>query len=217
MNLRESIDTYLDRARIAIDNALANETLLNALSEWGYTSERLQIGKTLYEAAAAAQRQQTQEYGEQIGATATLERSREAARKTYNRLIKVARAVLDDNPGALQELGLTGRRKQSLSGWLAQAEQFYRNALNNTTLLTTLGDYGITAAKLEAGLAEIQTVRNNKLIQETEKGEAQNATKVRDAAFEDLDTWLSRYLEIATAALEDQPQLLESLGLTIPS
>ncbi len=95
MNLRSTIETYFESARIAIENALANPTILNYLAEWGYTSERLETGRTLYQAAVSAQQQQKEEYSEQVGATETLDRSREAARKTYNRLVKVSRAVLN--------------------------------------------------------------------------------------------------------------------------
>ena len=51
------------------------------------------------------------------------------------------------------------------------------------------------------------------LTQEKEKGEAQAATKARDAALDDLQDWLSDYLAIAKVALEEDPQLLEGLGV----
>ena len=50
-------------------------------------------------------------------------------------------------------------------------------------------------------------------MQEKEKGQAQAATQKRDAALDDLQDWLSDYLAIAKVALEDNPQLLEGLGV----
>lgn len=217
MNFRQGIDSFLENARIAIENALNNETILTALSEWGYPREKLEVGKTLYETAASAQRQQKKEYGEQVGATDTLDRTRTTAQKTYARLTKVARAVLSDNPGALRELDLNGRRKQSLAGWLAQADQFYQQTLANPAILEALGEYGVTTAKLEAGRAQLEAIRAAKTVQEMEKGEAQRATQVRDTALEELNIWLDRYLQIARVALEDDPQLLEALGILVRS
>ena len=54
-------------------------------------------------------------------------------------------------------------------------------------------------------------------MQEKEKGEAQAATKARDAAIDELQDWLSDYLAIAKVALEDNPQLLEGLGVLVRS
>jgi len=50
-------------------------------------------------------------------------------------------------------------------------------------------------------------------VQEKEKGEAQAATQARDKALDELQDWLSDYLAIAKVALEEDPQLLEGLGV----
>lgn len=43
------------------------------------------------------------------------------------------------------------------------------------------------------------------------RGENQQATKDKDKAFADLEKWVSEFYSIARIALEDKPQLLESL------
>ena len=45
-----------------------------------------------------------------------------------------------------------------------------------------------------------------------EKGESQQATKDKNDAFDALDKWVTRFFKVAKIALEDRPQLLESLG-----
>jgi hypothetical protein len=45
-----------------------------------------------------------------------------------------------------------------------------------------------------------------------EKGESQDATQLKDKAFANLDDWMSEFYAVAKIALEDSPQLLESLG-----
>ncbi|MEM9091615.1 MAG: hypothetical protein AAGC93_23110, partial [Cyanobacteria bacterium P01_F01_bin.53] len=104
-------------------------------------------------------------------------------------------------------------RKKSLSGWMAQATQFYKNAMGNKDILKALQEFGITERKLKTGLTQLKVIEAANLKQEEEKGDAQAATQKRDAALDELQDWLSDYLAIAKIALEDDPQLLEGLGI----
>lgn len=217
MALGESIDQFLDRSRVAIDNALSNAQIQQYLEEYGYSLERIEAGKILYQAALAAQQRQKLEYGDQIGATETLDRAWETARRTYGRFVKIARIALKDDLGAMAQLGLNGRRKETLAGWLFQARQFYNSALGSPNILAAMEEFGISKTKLEAGQAQMQAVEAANLAQEKERGEAQAATKARDIAFDKLGDWLSDFLAIARIALEDDPQLLEMMGVQVAS
>ncbi len=213
MSLDRSIDNLLSQAQLAIDNALNNPKILEYLSDFGYTSARIQQGKKLYNTAAAAQLAQTIEAGEQISTTATLNEAWEIAKKTYIRFVKVARVVFKRNSGVSTQLDLGGSRKRTLSGWMVQSTQFYKNALASKAILKDLAEFGITEQKLKAGLKEVEAIEAANLAQEKEKGEAQAATQKRDAALDELQDWLSDYLAIAKIALEEEPQLLEGLGV----
>ncbi len=129
------------------------------------------------------------------------------------RCLKIARVAFKNNAGIITELALNGSRKESFSGWLLQAKQFYTNSLTNPIILKEFQQYGITKAKLEGFQAETNAVESASLAQEKEKGNAQNATKVRDKAINELSDWLSDFIAIARIALEAEPQLLESLGI----
>lgn len=213
MPIDRSIDTLLGEAQLAIDNALNNPQILKYLSDFGYTSAKIQQGKKLYTVAASAQLTQQAEAGGQISATTGVNDAWETAKKSYSRMMKIARVAFKRNSGVATQLDLNGTRKKSLFGWLAQANQFYQNALGNQAVLAGLKEFGITEQKLRAGLAELAVIEKANLVQEKEKGEAQSATQKRDAALDELQDWLSDYLAIAKVALEDDPQLLEGLGV----
>jgi hypothetical protein len=217
MPSKRNIDTLLNSAHIAITNSLANPQIQSYLSEFGYTPDRIQQGRLLYETALAAHQQQQADYGDQKTATITLTQTWDTAKKSYMRYLKVARIAFKDNVGVATRLQLDGDRKKTLSGWLGQANQFYTNLLNAPELLTQLREYGITSDKLAAGQAEVQAVATANLLQKTEKGDAQTATQIKGKAIAALQAWMSDFTAIARLALENDRQLLEGLGIVIKS
>jgi hypothetical protein len=215
--LKVSLEDRLHAADLAIGGALADADVQSHLSAFNWDAQRIQQGKALYNTAQQLVQKQRAEYGDQYNATEALNAVWKEADAAYMRYLKVARVALKNDTGAWQKLDLNGERKQTLSGWLKQARQFYAGALGDATLLTKLGECGITLAKLTAGSAQVDSVEAASVTQAKERGEAQDATKARDAALESLDDWMSDFIAIARVALEDQPQLLEKLGIIAPS
>ena len=74
-----------------------------------------------------------------------------------------------------------------------------------------------TQAKLEAEAALVEAVVAASAAQDKERGEAQEATQLRDAKLDELDRWVSDYKAIATVALDELPQRLEQLGWVVAS
>lgn len=213
----QSIPERLTEAETALDNALSDQTLLDALAEFGYDEATLQEGQALLEAAQDAQQRMTAEYSEQYEATDALVDAHEAANETYLRHVKIARVALKDDRGAAEALKLRGRRKQTISGWLDQARTFYDNALADADVQSALAEFNVTSEDLTAAQSQVEAVADANSTQEQEKGDAQESTQVRDAAVDALDDWMSDFRAIARLALEDQPQQLEKLGMTVPS
>jgi len=209
----QTIDEFFTSAQVAINNARANTEIEERLAAYGYTAEKIQVGKDLYDRAQAATQERQREYGDQIAATAALKEAWAQAKNTYNPLRQVARVAFKDDPGMITRLAISGRRKQSLSGWIEQANTFYNNAIGDAEVLNRLSNFGITQEKLVAGKAQVDALLSLNSAQEQEKGEAQQATKTRDEAIDALSDWLDDFLDIAEVALADRPQLLEALGV----
>jgi hypothetical protein len=214
-NSSHTIDNRLSRARLAIDNAMSDEAIKAALLPYGYDDTRLQEGKTLYDNTMTLQRTQEKEYGEQYDATAEFNKLFDDADLAYRDVIKIARIALRDKPGAWQALDLNGRRKNTIAGWLKQAQQFYTNALANADTVTAMSRFGFDQTKLQAGLDGVNAVASANAALQKEKGEAQDATKKRDAALDDLEQWLADFKVVAMIALRDNSQWIEKLGLAV--
>jgi hypothetical protein len=207
-----SIDEFLVRADVAIQNALSDPEILAALTTYGYDETALQAGADLVAEAEALHRAQQAEYAEQYSATEALNAAREEAKAIYTDHLKLARVAFRDNPEVRAFLDLDGRRKRTFSGWLKQAETFYTHLLETPDVLAALLDrFPLEQDFFAAGQAEIEELVALNRMQEKEKGEAQQATKTRDAALDALDAWLDDYRTVAEIALQDQPQKLESL------
>ena len=210
-------DSKLLFAQNAIANALAIKEVSTLLAQFGYTSTRIKEGEALYETAKELQAKQIKEYGEQYEATNILQLARAMANKTYIVHVKIARIALRNNPETNASLQLMGSRKNSLSGWLKQANAFYTNALNTPKVLASLAKFNINKKQLEEGKALVSKLESSFNAQLKEKGEAQVATKERDAAMDELQDWMSDFVAIARIALASEPQLLEMLGIIEPS
>lgn len=213
----KSMDEELMDAKIAITNSLDDPEISDNVSAFGYTPEKLNAGKALYDDTEAKHFKQKAEYGDQYEATDEFKAARAAANKPYMVFVKVGRVAFKNDRAMFQTLGLDGKRKISTSGWLSQVKQFYINALGDPDCLAKLAEFGQTQEKLEAGHALFETAELANAKQEKEKGESQQATIDRDEAFELMSDWVADYKAIARIALEDKPQLLEKLGIQVAS
>lgn len=212
-NGKNRIDQFLLSAQVMIENALLDAEIKTALSTYGYTEEKLNVGKNLYNEAAALQNARKKEYGDQVAATAELNDIWETAHQQYIRTLKIARVAFNENIKADKATMLFGRRKESLSGWLEQARAFYSNLLGDPAFLTAMAEYGYTNEKLQQESALIDQVVAKHLQQKKEIGETQEATEIRNNALDKLADWISDFRAVAKVALEDNPQQLEKLGI----
>jgi hypothetical protein len=146
--------------------------------------------------------------GGQISAT--------AADAAYLRLFKVASVVIKD-PGDRIKLVLNGNRNRSYKGWRDQVDMFYTHSLGNPGILSQLAEVNITVEKLEAGRALFEAAEAARDAQTNQIGNKQQSTVERDRALDELEDAVSDYLKIAEVALEDKPQLMESLGSLVRS
>ena len=211
-----TLDELVPIGKMAIANALKNEVIMEYLADYNYTPARLAEGQTLLTSADALITAQVGGLGDQKNATEDKDEAWAAADKVYMRHLKAARLCIHKS-GDRTLLALDGNRENSYLGWRGQANQFYTQALARPDLLAQLADLNLTAAKLKAGLAMVTTLEAARETQQSQIGLKQNATEERDKVLNDLRVWLSKYLAVAELALEDEPQLLESLGVLVRS
>lgn len=117
----------------------------------------------------------------------------------------------------MDKLAVSGSLPKAYIKWLEVVKKFYTVAIKDANIQGKLVRLNITTDDLTAAntlIGELEAARAEYL---REKGESQDATKAKDAAFVKMDDWMSEFYAVAKIALEDKPQLLESLGKFVRS
>jgi hypothetical protein len=210
-----TIDGRLLFAYNAITNAMGNSVISQALARCGYDEERLQQGMDLYNKVQELNAAKEDEYGDQYAATDALVTSRVEANKMYTKHLTFARIAFKNEPQIENSLMLKGARADSYSGWLQQANVFYTNALKKEKIITGFALMGITRKELEKGQAMVKEVEQNFSTKHQETTEAQDATRMRDRAFDELNEWVSDLITVSRIALDDKPEYMEMLGVVV--
>ena len=211
----QSMDQRLLNAHIAITNSLESAAILDAVTILGYDQARLQAVRALYGEVIDLITVQKLEYGEQYEATAALQAAWDSADAAYRRTLKISRIAFAGNEKARNALRLDGGRKFSIGGWIEQTMFFYEAMLATPDFITIMAPFNYDVPTFEAEYALVQAVISAKTTQGIERGEAQHATRMRDAKMDELDRWMADYKVIAEVALEETPQLLEQLGWVV--
>lgn len=217
MMLPRSIDELLSMSSRALDNSVAESDIATRLANFGYTADKIQEGRHLYEEALQLHQLQQDRYGDQYKATEEFEAKWEAAKELYSRHVRLARIAFEGDRGIWQALAINGRRPKAFGTWLQVARKFYTKALADETIKNRLAEVGVTETELQEGQARLDAVEAAEHVQEAARGNAQAATKLRDPAVAALRDWMEDFLTVASVALKDQPQLAEKLGVLVRS
>jgi hypothetical protein len=209
---RKLMETLLKNARRAITNALAYLDIQEKILRFGYDAAKLNAGHALYKKAQKLYIARKTKWGLQLAATKDLIDMIDAVYVYYMDYAKLVRKRLKRNKEALSILGLTGKRKLSLSGLLTQATLFFQNLKDNQELFDQVSDLGITQQVLQVGLDKLAALENEDEFHESVKGEAQDLTVERNKVFTELNDWMSEFETASRSALKDTPQRLEILG-----
>ena len=206
----------MESMRIRIWNANEDPVIKPRLSIY-FTDEKLQHGQALWTETDALNKQQDTELNEQKAATDELNDMRETVEQELERAKKVARVALRGNGAAFDSLNLKELVPTRLEDLVYDSEQFYDNLLGNTEWATAMQGFGYTTETLTANQQSAATLRSLQEKRQREMGDAQQATKDKWSRYEELKAFDRDLKEIARIEFENDPQLLEKLGILVRS
>ena len=202
---------YTTQCEVALSNA-ADAEIAPLLAARGYAAVTIAAKQTELANVKKLIANQIKEYGEQYAATKDYDDAVILIHPNYIDHIDLARIAFKNDTAAKTALGLKGDRKQSESGYRAQASLFYNGLLDNNDYKAAMAIKGVTDAELVKAEKAYDALGKKIADKLKETGEAQAATKARDKAIDDFADWFSDFKEVAKIALRQKPQLREKLG-----
>ncbi|WP_339903646.1 hypothetical protein [uncultured Cyclobacterium sp.] len=209
----ETLELY----RVSLENANKQPQIKAILTELGYDTAIMEEGNALLSETRKAYDYNRIEDDETSAAYAHFSKLKAELEGIFDIHRKKAKVIFRKDPVTADQLAISGPMPRTYMKWLESAKKFYGVAATDQDVLNKLGRLKLGAADIATGNAlinELETARTEYL---REKGESQDATKLKDAAFSKIRDWMSDFYEVAKIGLDDNPQLLESLGKMVRS
>jgi hypothetical protein len=207
------LSTILEECRIMTVNA-ADPTISSALLPYGYNSKRIQSGIELYNENALSFQIQKKEYTEQYDATNAFVSAFETNRKAFSNYCKIARIAFRNKIEGMSLIPVN-TKIVVYSEWKIPASAFFNGILSSEILCEEMAKFGVSSEMLNNeinNLSSLELLSQKRFIEE---GEAQTATENRNRKFNQLRQYCSDLRTIAKIALDDNPQQLEKMGISI--
>lgn len=188
--------------------------LLTALGvDKGYINQ----GEALYTQTMQLVDTQKKEYQDQSLAYDSFYVEKDEAEHTYKRTYKLVKVLSRNNADLQNRLGFQNGKVYAIEEWIEQGVDFYNRLQNENGFLTTLAKFNLTEDRINQeskGLIDLRMLRNTATL---EKGQAQEATRLRNQKLDELADYCTELKALSQLALESQPQLLEKLGILVRS
>ena len=211
---KQTIDNSLERARIAIEGAMAQPELMKKLAKHGYDAKKMQEGMSLHQQIRLCDTARWEGMGGQKKVTQDFIQIRQDIDTAFDYHRQVARLALRDDATLWDMLQLNGARKRTVASWLQQAQAFYGNIHR---VMEAMNFRGVSQEELEQVRAMVEAAANLRVRQASKKGDSQSAAAQKKKLIKELDVWMRDFLYIARFAAKDDAQQLEALGLVVPS
>ena len=207
----------LEQYRVSFENVEKQPEIATIMAEFGYDETLLTEGKTLLTKTRAAFDFNKKEDDETSEAYKNFTTLKENLATTYTLHRKKAKVIFRKESTTLNKLSLSGSLPTAYIKWLETVKKFYAVASADSDIQSKLVRLKITTEELNGTIEQISNLELARAEYLREKGESQDATKQKDKAFGEIDDWMSEFYAVAKIALEDNPQLLESLGKFVRS
>ena len=209
-----TIGEVMQWAHTLVHNAKTHAGIQVKLHTLGFKPEHINKGETLLINTETLEQEQRASYEKKFAATDALTAHLAELKAQFREHFTLARLAFAEQRPMRKSLGLDQDRASRRVEWIKQVVGFYQELVKNPK---PMSKYGVSKASLEQMLASAQSAMVLLIEQRQAKGEAQRATQHKQQSLGELKHWCRNFQAIAEIALQDDPQLIEILGKTVPS
>ena len=217
MEKRRTEAQILQRYGVLFENVKKDTVLAAELAEYGYDAAAIAQGEALYNTLIEKYDANKTETAQETTAYAVFSNAFETTLSTYKTDRKKAKIVFKNQPDVLKNLQLNKSLIERNATMIDAMRLFYEMLQNNAEWVNALQRLKITTDHVNQQLANVTNVQTVYATYVQEKGESQQATQDKNKAFDEVNKWVSEFYSVAKIALEDQPQLLESIAKWVRS
>lgn len=210
-NTNVLVSELFAEAQRYINNAMAHPEIQKKMNQQGFTPKRFLEGSTSLDAARAMQIEKHQKYSEKHGIASQIKADFMQSRQNLEDHVAVAKFAFRKEPATLEQFNVK-RISRKVEAWLLQASEFYRIA---AIYSDTLAPHGLGPEEISQSAATIEALSASRNQRIMKKGDAEEATRLRDQSLKALKLWMRDFRTIAKVALRDSPQLMEALGIVV--
>ncbi|MBI9010496.1 MAG: hypothetical protein JEZ05_10770 [Tenericutes bacterium] len=211
---RKTLAEKFKEYRLLIFNSSKPE-ILPSLESYGMDKEHLTKGEELYNVVQDLTEKQKLEQQEESQAYDTFYESKEECENNLRKTQKIIKMASRSDKNLQNRLKVNDSKERKIEEWIKQSIEFYNLVLNEQSFLTSIAKYSLTPEKLTAQKTQLNSLKDLRNKAMSEKGQAQEATRLRNEKMEELEDYCYELRTLATIALEDTPQLLEELGILV--
>ena len=200
---KQKFDNFITNSRTILNiSAKANESLREAIGNYGYTDDRLAQGKQLYDELVEVAQQQMKKEEEKkrcFDEKATFQNKLAAENMKF---LKIARIVFNKDEEAYSVLKLKGARERTYNKWYYQVSVFCNNLLANPEYLDKMSSFGVNknaVKKLKSDLEDLQTLTEECSRVTASVRKIVKEKRIRTVRWQD---WLSDYIKIVRIAVQ---------------
>lgn len=208
-------DQLYTSIEIVLDNAPDDADVVASLERLVWTGADFDRGRALLVEAMELEAKTSAALGFQKRATARLSELVTAANAAYVDLVITCRDVLaDTDAGEALDVAKPRVNARSFGAWRQQAARFFSTALDDPVVWAEIEGVGFDRADFEAVRQQVEQAADLNADQARERSTYQSLSERLKATREELRAWYGQFVRRARRALRDDPQKLETLGVT---
>lgn len=208
-------EEMLQNAKILFETLENNSKIAEKLDDYGYSSDEIAKGKSLYTAAQSKYGVNKKETEEERVSYLNFKLKMDDVSKLYREHRNKARLVFKENEIAKVTLGLNEKTSGVIIVLLEEMTRFYANLSQQEPLRKALERVKITEEMVNNQISAVNEAKDLYATYSQEKNESEQATKDKNKAFENLDKWMRELYSYSKYALAEEPQFLQMFGKSI--